>query len=111
MASRSRAKRALELHEEKLLAIPNVVGLGIVPASERERSSTSLAVGVYVKQKIPRSELAADEVIPAYLEVPGRGRRVNKVGIRVIETGQVEFEEPGEAEEEADFGGFGTEAG
>lgn len=106
MASESRARKALEEHEKKLITLPNVVGLGIVPLDRREPRSRDLAVAVYVRQKVPESELAEGELIPPYLELSGRGRRVDRVPTRVIETGEIEFEKERSVEK-----GFGTEAG
>jgi hypothetical protein len=49
-------------HESRLLTLPNVVG---VSAETTERGDVLL---VLVSRKVPRSQLAAEEVIPQQIE-------------------------------------------
>ncbi len=82
MATAAQAKRALELFESELLGRKNVIGLGIVPASDTPGASAEMAVAVYVKQKLPLGKLRAAEVVPKEL-------RSGKVCVptRVIDSG------------------------
>ena len=93
MATQAQAKRALDLFEEELSGRKNVVGLGIVPAEE-EKAGTGrrgLAVGVYVKKKVPADRLSEKDLVPETLSVPGRNGAVH-VPTRVIEQGEVRLE-------------------
>lgn len=91
MPSERQCLRALALHEEKLAALPNVQGLGVVAAEGRSAGSSELAVAVYVDRKRPLDELAPEDRIPETLEVP-EGGSVRKVPVRVIEQGPVGLE-------------------
>jgi hypothetical protein len=92
MATERQAKRALELFERQLSKRKHVVGLGIVPASEEGGShKDEMAVAVYVKKKLPAKNLAARDLVPESLEVPGR-KAVIRVPTRVIEQGVVRLE-------------------
>lgn len=95
MAARKQCEQALEQHEQRLIALKNVVGLGIVPLEDRSDGARArdLAVAVYVVKKLPLEELPHREVIPPILEVR-RGRRTTKVRTRVIEQGEVSLESP-----------------
>lgn len=94
MADKSIFDRALDSYEEKLSALPNVVGMGIVSLDETDMESEHLAVGVYVSQKIPRQDLDESELIPKYLEVQEKGQ-ARQVPVRVIEQGEVKLEDQG----------------
>jgi hypothetical protein len=92
VASKAQAKRALELYEKLLAGLPNVVGLGIVPAAEGEAGdSRESAVAVYVSRKVPAAKLAPRHLVPKVLEVPGKGGK-RQVPTRVIEQGEVTLE-------------------
>lgn len=95
MAAQKQCEQALEQHEQRLILLKNVVGLGIVPLEERSDGAraSDLAVAVYVVKKLPLEELAPKEVIPPLLEVR-RGKSVAKVRTRVIEQGEVTLESP-----------------
>lgn len=88
MSSEEQCVRALELHEEKLLALANVQGLGIVAEEGQAADSDNLAVAVYVEKKLPVERLAPEHRIPETLEVPD-GDDVQQVSVRVIEQGPV----------------------
>ncbi len=87
MESQAILERALELHEERLSALPNVVGLGIVSEPDHDRS----AVAVYVTEKVPLGELKPAERIPKRLSAKV-GRRRRWVPVSVIEQGIVKLE-------------------
>jgi len=92
MATESQCEKALDFFEEQLSQITNVVGLGIVPAKEgRERGPRDCAVAVYVKKKVPANRLAAKDLVPTTLTLPGSKRDV-EIPTRVIEQGEVELE-------------------
>jgi hypothetical protein len=86
MASRSLCRKALDKNEERLSALPHVVGLGI-----DESGPGQGAVAVYVERKLPASELAPHERIPSRLYVTSGGAR-RSVPVRVIEQGPVSLE-------------------
>lgn len=75
-----RAKQALEAHREALMALPNVIGVGI--GLKRVKGLTTGAVGlvVLVRQKVPAKELEEKDLIPA--EIDG-------VPVDVQETGPI----------------------
>ena len=89
MASRALAKQALDKNEERLSALPYVVGLGI-DESDPKRN----AVAVYVEQKVPVGELLPKQRIPSRLYVTNRGAR-KAVPVHVIEQGPVSLERGG----------------
>lgn len=91
MSSEKQCLRALELHEEKLAALPNVQGLGVVAAGGAGKPGGGLAVAVYVDHKRPLEELALEDRIPETLELPD-GERVRRVPVKVIEQGPVTLE-------------------
>lgn len=90
MATREQAKRALDRHEDDLSQRANVVGLGVVPCAEGD----GMAVGVYVRKKLPRARLAPADVVPENVSIPGRSETI-EVPVRVIEQGEVSLERPG----------------
>lgn len=91
MATQNLCEKALDLYEQDLTRRKNVVGLGIVSAKEDDPKNRDCAVAVYVRKKLPRDKLAAKDLVPEVLEVPGRNKTV-KVATRVIEQGEVRLE-------------------
>lgn len=94
MTSRRQAKRAMELHAESLSGYPNVVGLGIGRAGREDRpaSERDHTLAVYVTEKKAVNELDPGEVLPGYVEIPGRGE-IRKVAIQVFEIGSPELQD------------------
>lgn len=94
MTTRRQAKRALELHGEALSAFGNVVGVGTGRLGPEHRSASERhhTVAVYVSEKKPASELDPGDLLPGYVEIPGRGV-THKVAIQVIEIGNPELQE------------------
>lgn len=84
MGSQAALKKALELHENRLSALPNVVGLGIVDRPADQGS----AVAVYVSKKVPLRELNRADRIPKRLSAQ-LGRQLGWVPVSVIEQGAV----------------------
>jgi hypothetical protein len=72
---------ALHRHEDDLLSLPNVNGVGI---GERDGRTV---IKVFVTEKVPRSSLAPDELVPASLG----GYEVDVEEIGVVEA---QTEEP-----------------
>jgi hypothetical protein len=91
MAKIEQVRRALDLFGGELSRLKNVVGLGRVPS---EKKSGDWELAVYVAQKVPPEQLAAADLVPKTLEVPGRGQS-HPVATQVIEKGPVSLETPG----------------
>ena len=95
MATLEQCELALDLYENRLGQLRNVVGLGIVPASELG-DDENLAVAVYVSRKVPASELRPEDLVPSRLEIAETGIAgpgdLGKVPTRVIEQGEVSLE-------------------
>ena len=89
MASKTLCKKALDLNEERLSALPHVVGLGIDESGPGDN-----AVAVYVEKKLPPSQLQPEERVPKRLYVTSKGTR-RAVPVRVIEQGPVSLEGAG----------------
>lgn len=94
MATEEHCLEALDRHEKKLAANPQVQGLGIVAQEGKPFDSKDCAVAVYVEKKLPDDEVAAEHRLPETLEVEHRGA-THRVPVRVIEQGPVALEEPG----------------
>jgi hypothetical protein len=94
MATQAECERALNRFAEDLSRRRNVVGLGIVRSEEslRPASHRNLVVAVYVRRKLPRDELAEEDVVPAVLRLPGHGRII-EVPTRVIELGDISLKQ------------------
>ena len=94
MATTSQCEKAINLYEEKLTHLKNVIGLGVVPADGAEEGTRpDMAVAVYVRRKLARERLSPEDMVPTYLEVPGRGRTPKvRVPTKVIEQGDVKLE-------------------
>jgi hypothetical protein len=93
MATEAQCKRALDLFEEDLSARKNVVGLGIVPATDEagKGGKPQMAVAVYVTKKVPENKLAAKDLVPKTLQVRTARGEVT-VPTRVIEEGEFKLE-------------------
>jgi hypothetical protein len=89
MAKASHVDRALDLFADVLTRKKNVVGVGKVPAEE---AAGEWRLAVYVKKKVPEDELAAADLVPKTLELPGSGQKV-EVKTKVIEQGIVSLED------------------
>ncbi len=80
-------RQALARYTERLIALPNVVGVGIGerPPTDPDRSGPEPCLAVYVTRKLPLSALDADERIPPDVSVAGV-----RVRTLVIEAGSFE---------------------
>lgn len=93
MASKRQCQRALDLHGERLGGLTNVVGLGVV--ADEGAEARACVVAVYVERLVPANELEPSDRIPKFIEIPGRGKSINRVRTCVIEQGPVSLETPG----------------
>jgi len=91
MAKVEQVRKALDLFAGELSRKKNVVGLGRVPSDTK---SGDWELAVYVAQKVPPEQLAAADLVPKTLEVPGRGQS-HPVTTQVIEKGPISLETPG----------------
>lgn len=67
-------------HENALLALPNVIGVGT-----GKDETGSAVIDVYVQRKVPRQELSPSETIPGVLD---------GVPVRVVPIGEVTAQAP-----------------
>ena len=70
-----RARQISRAHSDTLLSKPNVVAVGV---GYREGSLSELTLVVMVKQKLPLSALAENEIVPS--EIDGLPVEVRVVG-------------------------------
>jgi hypothetical protein len=87
MATDDDVRRVLNEQRDRLMLLPNVVGVGIASADITDPRSGAL-VAVYVRSKVPETQLAASDVVPATLEATLDGAPI-KVPTRVIEVGDI----------------------
>ncbi len=85
MPTEDDVKRILDEYADRLTSLPNVVGVGLVPADEEKGES---AVAVYVRSKVPEAQLKPSEIVPPTLTSTIAGAPVN-VATRVIEVGDI----------------------
>ena len=64
MAREMELRRVLKEQQARLLALPNVVGVGIGRKKVRNRDQDTLSIVVMVEQKLPLPALAAESVVP-----------------------------------------------
>lgn len=88
MAKSSQVDHALDLFGDELARKKNVVGLGKVPSAQGEDSG-DWDLAVYVEKKVPEADLAAKDLVPKTIELPGQGTCVQT---QVIEQGAVSLE-------------------
>ena len=55
-------------HESELLAKANVVGVGIGFRQEQQRRTDDVVLVVLVEKKVPRAQLAPEDVIPGQID-------------------------------------------
>lgn len=65
-------------YNPRLMAYPNVVGVGIGRRHRQGKTTNELCLVVMVKRKLPASKLPTEDILP---------RELDGVGIDVIETG------------------------
>jgi hypothetical protein len=80
MSRSSHVDRALDHFGDELARKKNVVGLGKVPSE----SGKGWCLAVYVDKKVPPEDLAAADMVPKTLQLPG-GAAAEAVETQVIE--------------------------
>ncbi len=90
MASEKHAQLALQQVEAELGRHPNVVGLGIVSATD-DLAGRDVALGVYVR-KLQQVKGKTTDALPRSVTVKV-GARTVEVPVKVIEQGEVRLEE------------------
>lgn len=91
MATQQNCEAALDEHEDRLSALPNVVGLGITSLDEANPEYQDLAVAVYVSQILPKDQLEPFELIPKTVQIM-KDNALEDVPVRIIEQGIVSLE-------------------
>jgi hypothetical protein len=59
----AKAQEVKEVNEEKILALPNVLGVGIGYKEIGGKETTELCIKVYVEKKLPQTKLPAEEIV------------------------------------------------
>lgn len=77
-AAYERAQAVKEAHEEALMQLPNVVGVGVGLRSRGGEYTGEVGLVVMVRRKVPRSALKPEEIIPS--EIDGVPVDVQEVG-------------------------------
>jgi hypothetical protein len=78
--SLQRAHTVKEAHEQRLLRMANVVGVGVGLRRRAGAQSREVAIVVLVSRKVPRIQLSPKDVIPAEIEgVPVDVQEVGEV--------------------------------
>jgi hypothetical protein len=76
-----RAQAVKAAHEPGLLRKANVVGVGVGLRRRAGAQSREVAIVVLVRQKVPRSQLAAEDIVPAEIDgVPVDVQEVGEIG-------------------------------
>lgn len=89
MATQREAKRAAALNAAALSRYPNVIGIGTGPLHHGPGELAAKgghAVTIYVTRKCSEHEIPADQRLPRFVEIRGRGGTV-QVPVRVVESG------------------------
>jgi len=68
MATITEAKAVKERHSARLLALPNVVGLGVGPRIRQGKPTREIAIKVFVSRIVAAEHLGPGEEIPKELE-------------------------------------------
>lgn len=77
---RPSAERVRQRHEADLLSYPHVVGVDVGPRMRCGEVTAERCIRIFVRRKVPESQLAEEEVLPVELE---------GIGVDVIEVGTV----------------------
>lgn len=62
------ARREKERHAQEVMSLANVVGLGVGRKLQGGRRLRCWAIVVYVRKKVPASELGPEDLIPAQID-------------------------------------------
>ena len=69
MANEEQCRRAMKVHNEQLLRLKNVEGLGVREIEPPDDAAGQLCLAVYVKEKVPCDQLAPNDVIPEFVSL------------------------------------------
>jgi hypothetical protein len=78
----ARVQEIKEAHESALLALPNVVGVGVGYKETKGETTDQVAVIVYVRRKEPIASLREHEIVPTLLEAADEVRVPPRPGER-----------------------------
>lgn len=87
MTTEEDVRRILDNVRDHLTRLPNVIGIGVTSADAADPDGDP-AVAVYVRRKLPKSDLATPEIVPATVQTTIDGRTV-EAPTRVIEIGEI----------------------
>ena len=79
-------RAAARVHTDRILTLPNVIGVGVARRRVRGVVTDEPVVITYVSRKLPLDALRQDERVPALLEVDGEEVRTD-----VVEVGEPHF--------------------
>jgi hypothetical protein len=82
----ARVRAAARLHTDRILRLPNVVGVGVARRRVGGTVTDEPAVLTYVSRKLPLEALRLDERVPRVVDVDGE-----EVGTDVVEIGVPRF--------------------
>ena len=79
MKTLEQVKKIKEKYEKQKLEIENVIGVGI----GKKKDTQELCIRVYVRKRIPESQLKPGEIVPESIE---------GIQIDVVESGEIRFQ-------------------
>ncbi len=79
----AKVQEVKEANEEKLLSLPNVVGVGVAYNEKGGKETSELCVKVYVESKVDKEGLSQTDIVPPLFEK-------EKVKTDVVEVGKIE---------------------
>src|SRR6185436_11537760 len=82
----ARVRAAARLHTDRILRLPNVIGVGVARRRVGGVVTDEPAVLTYVSRKLPLDSLRIDERVPRVLDVDG-----DEVGTDVVEISEPHF--------------------
>lgn len=79
-ALHTQARKVLNNHRDELMGKANVVGIGVGYAPVKGEDSREIAIVVMVAQKLPKSRLKEEDLLPSELEgIPVDVREVGRL--------------------------------
>jgi hypothetical protein len=79
-AEMEKARIVKESHADELMSKANVVGVGVGLLERGGERTQTVALVVMVRQRIPRAQLSADDIIPTEIEgIPVDVREVGEI--------------------------------
>ena len=95
MATEEQCRQAMKLHEDRLLGLANVEGLGVreIEVPDGDDFKSQLCVAVYVRKKVPRDQLAPEDIIPKTVPLSeDDDRTIVDVPTAVFEIGELRLD-------------------